>query len=241
MLTFRELQKELGITQRLLTRLIGEGLPFTLEKRSKRFDREAVDQWLVANGYAEVETPERAERAHGQVVQTYQQLAEALAMTGRDPVRQLARWAALPGFPGKPGTQGRRDGYFPVDQIRLWIAARTGETHDAELTELRLERERLRLEREIRDELLAAERLADVDEVARHNARCVANAKAVLEPMADAVVGILPAKAPAAKQWPQVLREVHGAVQRLLDDAYAEIEGLIEGDTDEVEDEHSHS
>jgi DNA-binding transcriptional MerR regulator len=241
MLTFRQLHQELGIPQRLLRQLVDEGLPCEApaEGGGRLFDRATVDRWLIEHGYAEVEGPGAGQCGGGQVVQTLHDLAQALDMKGKDPIRQISRWILEPGFPGRSGSAGRRDGYFPVDQIRLWLAARNGggNSHNEELAELKIERERLRLEREIRDEMLAAGRLADVDEVAQHNARCVANAKAVLEPMADAVVGILPTRAPSAKQWTRVLRQVHGAVQQLLDDAYAEIEGMISGDTDDTSDD----
>jgi hypothetical protein len=236
MLSFRELHREIGISQRMLRKMIAAGLPHETRGRARMFDREQVDQWLLEHGYAEADQPLPADTG-GQVARTYQQLAEALGMKGKDPIRQLSRWVLEPGFPGKPGTPGRGDSYFPVDQIKLWLAARNGETYHTELNELRIERERLRLEREIREEMLAAERLADVDEVARHNSRCVANAKAVLEPLADAVIGVLPGKAPAAKQWPRVLSQIHAIVQQLLDDAYAEIEGMIAGDVDETDDD----
>jgi len=36
---------------------------------------------------------------------------------------------------------------------------------------------------------------------------------------------------------PRVLSQIHGIVQQLLDDAYAEIEGMIAGDVDETEDD----
>jgi hypothetical protein len=182
---------------------------------------------------------EQGETRGETIVHTYQQLADAMGLTGKDPTRQCQRWAVMPGFPGRPATRGKRDGHFPVEKIKTWLAAQgkgPGQGYTSELSELRLQRERLKLEREIREEKLAAEQLADVDDVARHNARCVANAKAVLEPMADAVVGILPTKAPSAKQWTRVLKQVHSAVQRLLDDAYTEIEGMIVGDTDSTED-----
>jgi len=243
MLTFTELRELLGVTKPVLSRLVGEGLPFVLDhRRQKRFERAAVDAWLVEQGYAEVEQPDPPVHAE-RVCLTYADLAEALGMQGRDPVRVIAGWAKMPGFPGRAGSPGRRDAYLPVDSIRRWAASQGAATNgggdqDEELLRLRLERERLKLEREVREELLQAERLADVDEVGRVVSRSVANAKAVLEPLPDMVLSILPATPPDVDEWPRFLRSVHAGVQQLLDDAYTEIaEALREDEAEEDEEE----
>lgn len=227
MLTSNELKSHLGIDERTLRRLLREGLPCAKRKRARVFDLDRVDAWLIDRGYAEQPAVET-------ICQTYAELAIALGMTGKDPTRIIAGWATQPGFPGKPGTQGRRDAHLPVEQIRDWLASRDnalGLAGDDEMRELQRREKRLRLElaeRELQEQL---GRLADVEEVAAFNRKVVADTVSILEPLADEVVSLLPRKIAAS-----VRSEVHRAVMTLLDNARESIARVIEGDTDETED-----
>lgn len=238
MLTFTELAELIGATRPKLSALVREGLPFVKVGSRKMFDRSDADRWLIDHGYAE-ERP-AANEPEERVVTTYAALVEALGLVGKDPVRVVAGWAKRPDFPGRAGSPGRRDAWLPVEQIRRWAAAQGASgvaDQDEELLQLKLERERLRIQREIREELVEQERLADVDEVAAANARAIANARAVLEPMPDAVLNALPTQAPSRKSWAIVRRRVHAEVQQLLDDAFIEIATLIRQEAEDDDDD----
>ena len=169
------------------------------------------------------------------ICRTYAELAQALGMTGSNPTRIISRWATEPDWPGRPATPGKRDGHLPLEKIRQWRAERerSNGRHDSdeELSAARRRLALLKLEREERDALLAAGRLADVDEIAAFNAQCVANAKAILDPIPDVVVRQLPKRTNA-----QTRRQVHADVTAVLDDAYMEIARILAGD-DDVEEE----
>jgi phage terminase Nu1 subunit (DNA packaging protein) len=226
MLNSNELKSQLGIDERTLRKLVREGLPFAKKGRVREYDLDACNAWLVAQGYAEqphVET----------ICQTYAELASELGMSGKDPIRVIAGWASMPGFPGRAGTQGRRDAHLPVDQIRDWLASRDndlGSAVDDEMRELQRQEKRLRLEISQRDLQEQLGRLADVDEVAAFNRKVVADTVSILEPLADEVVSLLPRKIPA-----ETRSEVHRAVTTLIDNALESIARVVEGDTDETD------
>lgn len=221
-----ELQKRLGITPAVLRTLVASGMPVGRCGRVRDFDPLAVDSWLLANGYAEPEPPPEV------VCETYADLAVALGMTCRDPIRVIAGWATQPGFPGTPGTPGKRNARLPVEQIRNWLATRDGGSafaaSDDEMRELDRERRRLQIELEsqrLREQL---NRLADVDEVARFNRQCAADAQAMLRPLADEVVALLPSKTAS-----RIRAAIHKATNQLVDDAFASIARMVRGDVDE--------
>lgn len=228
MLTSNQLKSQLGIDERTLRKLVREGLPFSKRKRARQFDLEQVNAWLLQHGYAEQPAVET-------ICQTYAELARELGMAGKDPTRIIAGWVTQPGFPGRPGTQGRRDAFLPVEQIRDWLSSRDnafGSSGDDEMRELERQKRRLQLElaqRELQEQL---GRLADVDEVAAFNRKVVADTVSILEPLPDEVVSLLPRKVPPATR-----AEVHRAVMMLIDNARESIARVIEGDTDETEDE----
>ena len=58
MLTFTQLREQLGLSQPALTKLIRDGLPHTLDGRTKLFDDQAVARWLLETGRATVEGQE---------------------------------------------------------------------------------------------------------------------------------------------------------------------------------------
>jgi hypothetical protein len=226
-----ELQKRLGITPAVLKSLVDRGLPVDRRGRIRYFDVAAVDAWLLANGFAEPEPPPAPPEL---ICETYADLAVALGMTSRDPNRVIAGWATQPGFPGTPGTPGKRNARLPVEQIRQWLATRESTAElgpkDDELRELDRERRRLQIELESQHLREQLNRLADVDEVARFNRQVAADAQAILRPLADEVVALLPSKTAA-----RIRAAIHKQTNDLLDDAFETIARIVQGDTNAEE------
>ncbi len=226
----RELRSKLGITAAVLKKLVDEGMPRAKKGRVWQYDEAAVDQWLLDHGYAEPERPP------GEVIcETYDDLVVALGMTGKDPKRVIAGWVKVPGFPGTPGTPGKRNARLPVEQIKDWLATRDGggeyAKQDDELRQLDRERRRLQIEfenRKLREQL---DRLADVDEIAQFNRQCAADAQAMLRPLPDEVLALLP-----SRTTPRTRAVIHKKVTELLDDAFEAIARITRGDNDGEED-----
>jgi len=224
-LSFTKLRSHLGINAAQLQSLVKKGLPWEGKSRKKRFNLEAVNTWLVEHGYAE----QIGTTPTGFVCRTYAELARALGMRGKDPVRIIQRWATEPGWPGRPASPGKQDGFLPVSEIQAWLATRQPATGgiegDDEIRELKREIARLDLEAKKQEALVVAGKMADVDEVARICLQHIAAAKAILEPLPERVVQLLPVSMSADAR-----RQVYNEVQTLLDSAYEEIADTIEED-----------
>lgn len=174
----------------------------------------------------------------GGTARTYQDLAARLNMNAADAVRQLKAWTVR-GMPGRPGHSGRRDGAFPVEECRAWIATHTQTAAlDAadEGSTAALRRRLLVLELEIaeREKLEQLARLADVNEIAGFAQLCVHNAKAVLEALPDEVLALLPADTGEAAR-----KSIYAKTEALIDTALEEFARLVEGDTDPTQDEEA--
>lgn len=170
------------------------------------------------------------------VAKTYQDLAARLGMTAADAARQLKAWTAR-GMPGRPGHSGRRDGAFPVEECRAWIATHTqtaalDATDEGNTAAMRKRLLVLDLEIAEREKLEQLGRLADVNEIAGFAQLCVHNAKAVLEAMPDEVLALLP-----ADTGETVRKSIYAKVEALIDTALEEFARLVEGDTDPTEDD----
>lgn len=227
----------LGVRRRDLSRWVKLGMPVIGKTKDRRYDVVEVEAWLIANGHAAVEGEEEKPVATaGKICRTYSELARELGMTCRNPERLICRWVTMPGFPGRAGGPGKPDGYLPVEEIRQWLENRDigtdwgGNGNDDQYRKLDKERRKLLIEVEARKLQEQLGRLADVEEVARFNRQCVANAVAILEPLADDVLLVLP-----IELGPDSRREVHAAVTRLLDNARLAIAEIIEGDKDETD------
>jgi hypothetical protein len=166
------------------------------------------------------------------IAKTWGELARELGMGGKDPERILQRLGTRADFPGKPGRPGKRDGHFPVETIRAWLATVRTSVETVEDDELAAVAKRVKLLELEEKEAAAALRLgklADVDEVGQYCEQVVNNAKAILAALEDEVVAILPASVTA-----KVRTQIHARVQKLRDGALAELQRLCEGDTDET-------
>ena len=166
------------------------------------------------------------------IAKTWSELARELGMSGKDPERILQRLGTRPDFPGKPGRPGKRDGHFPVEDIRAWLATiRTtvDQVDDEEITAVTRRVKLLELEEKEAAAALRLQKLADVDEIGQYCVQLVNNAKAILAALEDEVVGSLPASVPA-----KVRATIHRRVQKIRDAAILELQRLSEGDTDDT-------
>lgn len=199
MLTAQQLLKKLGITKKRLDRWRREGLPSVLEGRKRMFDPAAVAEWIQQSGKGKREHDETKGGAAPAIATTRDEAAHALGVS----VRTLADWLTDPTFPGKPGSPGRQDGYFPLDQIAAWRQAKlggdgrsrsdAGEMNELRARKLKLEIDQLQVEYE-----KACGTILDAEEMAAFLERHVAVVKTVLEQLADKVETRLPASVPAA-------------------------------------------
>lgn len=170
----------------------------------------------------------RKQAAPEQIAKTWAELAKALGMPGRDPERTLKRLGTRDDFPGRPGRPGQRDGHFPVETIRAWLATVRGSVQPAGDDELAAAARRcklLELESRERQRLQEMGELLDVEEVAAWCETVVANSRAVLEGLPDQVLGLLPAAIAAGTRV-----EIHQAAGRVVATALDELRQLIGGD-----------
>lgn len=232
MLTFTELREALGISQPALTKLIQDGLPHSLEGRAKVFDDQAVAQWLVKTGRAVVE----GQGEVGKIARTRRECADHFGVH----LRTVADWLEDPTFPGRSGTRGLRDGYFPLTEIADWMAKRDalrngGPQNDGSELRDQLLAARIRREtvRTARDELSLEEeqgRLTTIDAMLELVTRQINIAKTLLEALPDEAAKCLPetidaaVRAAVVRRWRERIYEA----ERVLSETVA-------GDTDTEE------
>jgi len=226
-LTAKELSAKLGIDARQLGRFVKDGLPHTGRGRKRRFDPGAVAAWLQQTG--------RAQPAPlpSQIATTK---AEAAVLCGVS-LRVMGDWLCDPTFPGKAGSPGRQDGYFPIAEIRAWRSATRGGDHrsDAAATEqiaaarlrrlvLEAERDHFELERDIGN-------ILDFEETARLQERSIATAQTQLDQIVERALARLPGKTPR-----RIRRIVRQSIQEGIRAACDALAEAIAGDRDEAED-----
>jgi hypothetical protein len=227
-LTAAELRTKLGLTPRRLTLLLRRGMPSEGKGKKRRFDPHAVAGWLQAEGLAKQDP--------GSPVAD--QVATTIAETARDlgvAPRTVAQWLTDPTFPGKAGGPGRRDGYFPLGQIRDWQAATHAANGRAAVTDAEmLAARRLKIQIDNDRAQIALEKelgsIADGDEVARFLKRQVATAKALLDETADKVDSRLPGKIP-----PAVRMRIRQAIEEVIAETLNSLAELAVGDQDQAE------
>jgi phage terminase Nu1 subunit (DNA packaging protein) len=227
MLTFGELAAKLGGSRPRLTALVREGLPIVAEGRAKRFDPAAVAAWLQTHGKAVRDAPPPT-GAGERICRTRGEAARLLGVS----LRVFADWQLDPTFPGKSGPPGRREGYFPVERIADWWAARqgaagsaglAGESPRERLLRIRGDQEQIELDKARGDvvAVVAVERLLR---------RTIATTRAVLAPLADELLQDLPADLPA-----EIRDQLRRRAVRRLEDAFANIANLLAEEDDEPE------
>ena len=239
LLTFTQLRERLGVSAPTLTGWVKRGLPFTLEKRSKRFDGGQVRDWLIDHGVAKEESraPDQVGGESPEPEKIATTRGETAAHFGVS-VRTIADWQRDEGFPGRPGSPGRQDGYYPLGKIETWLrdreallgsldsnapSAAGGAGSRNAFWHVKAQRAQLELERELGT-------ILDVEETAAFLERLVATARAMLESLPDKVVALLPPDVPDS-----VRSAVHQSVNQQLDAAYEILEELTRADADDDE------
>lgn len=193
MLTSTQLRDKLKISQARLTRWLKQGLPSVIEGRQKKFDPAAVATWIREQGKAKQEAAAAPMPSH--IATTREEAARALNVS----VRTLADWLKDPTFPGRPGSPGRQDGFFPLAEIAAWKQSRFGGDgrSQADAGELAAKRAR---KLDLQNDLLQVEvekslgSILDAEEMASFLERHIGVAKTILEQLADKVDTRLPAK-----------------------------------------------
>lgn len=226
MLTFTELREQLGITQRALSQMVRDGMPHTLDGRRKVFDERAVAQWLLDTGRAVLEE----EDARPKIARTRRECADHFSVH----LRTVADWLEDPTFPGRSGTRGLRDGYFPLDEIAEWIADRDAvraggprvdvSDHREALLVARTERETIRAQIDRLSLEKESGRLASLDAIAELVTRQIHTAKKLLDGLPDKAARELPPDLPAkvrsaiVRRWREGIYEVEQTLSEMLAD-----------------------
>jgi hypothetical protein len=251
MLTAGELRKKFGFTSERLERLIKQGLPVKGKGAKRRFDAAAVARWMksqAARGAVTTARPpdvaaaekrdaaeppkDAAPAAADLVATTIHAAAEHLGVAPRT----FAGWLTDPSFPGRAGSPGKGDGYFPIAQIRVWHLATHGvtaksKTHDEEAAAAK----RLKALIDCDSAQISFERelgsLLDRGQTERFLRRMITTAKALHEEMADKVDSRLPGSVPA-----DVRKRIRQAVEEVVAEAMNALAEVSMGDQDETED-----
>lgn len=235
MLTANQLCEQLGITTERLKRWVNEGLPYITNGRGKprTFDGEAVAVWLVSNGKAKPAAPEKPAEMPSQVCTTRHAAAQALGVNART----LANWLTDPTFPGKAGSPGRQDGYFPLVEIEAWRQERFGvESKNGEGGELTALRAR-KLQLEIDQMHVSFEKecgtILDAHDVAAWLERHISTAKTILDSMPDKIEAKLPQGI-----TPKIRAKIRAAIEQTIAEACESIAAasMEEDEAEETED-----
>jgi hypothetical protein len=226
MLSAHKLRQKLGLSPGKFGRLLKQGLPCKGKGKKRQFDPAAVAAWLRQHGLIKPQTTAE------QICTTRDEAARILGVS----TRCFAEWLTDPSFPGKAGSPGRGDSYFPIASIRSWMLAsgRGGQRAvptDQELAAARRlkvqidnDRSQVALEKELRS-------IGDTQEWGRFIARQVATAKALIGEAADKVESRLPAKANA-----ELRATIRKAINEVMAETQNAIAELAAGDQDETED-----
>lgn len=222
MLTAAELREDLNIDAATLRRWLKDGLPTKGKGAKQRFDAEAVAKWLLETGNAKPLPAAPAEK----VCTTRADAANEIGVN----LRTLAEWLNDPTFPGKAGSPGRADSYFPIDQIRAWRAAKFGTAGGGndELTQLRAARLRTQVEREQLELARELGSIVDFDDVRNLLENGVATAKSILDQLPEQILANLPGKLDKA-----IKAKIRELIQTKLEQAYDILEGLSREDEED--------
>jgi len=230
MISFTELRHQLGITQPALSRLVAAGLPHANNGKRKEFDAHTVARWLLDTGRAIPADSPDVDGPACAIARTRREVADHFGVN----LRTVAEWIDDTTFPGRSGNRGRRDGYFPLDEIAEWIAVRDSlrrggprvdlSGHDLrdEMLSLKIQRERRRLEQEEGE-------LAPIADMIGLVARQISTAKQILDSLPEKAARALPESLPRktrAAITERIRREIV-AIEELLSEA-------MEGDTDDA-------
>jgi phage terminase Nu1 subunit (DNA packaging protein) len=225
--TGTELCQALGIRRRQLTAWVEDGLPWTGTPRRRSFDPDEVSVWLVAAGHADpVQDP--ALPAEQIVLRTRDEVATHFGVS----TRSVATWIRE-GMPGLPGSPGRREGYFPVEEIEDWLRSRKIMPGESAADPRALEDARVKRVRADIMELELAEKrgqLINSEEAARKWVHAVHEAKAQAEQLPAWLMKRLPEDLPR-----EIRRRIRGGLKRRLNELYRTLELGLLAQADELE------
>lgn len=209
MTSAKELGEELDTDLKVIRRWVKEGLP-TKKKRPLTFDHDEAISWLEANKKIAAVEVER-------ILVTRDDVAKHFNVN----VRTVGHWLKEPDFPGRAGSPGMRDGYFPVDQIQEWRSERGPDYEDSELNQkIKLEKYRkIKLEND-----KEAGRLVERHVVEEWIAESMAILKQVLRQTQNELVGVLPSTL-TKKQRTQCRKQIEASInkaQQSLADGFQE-------------------
>lgn len=161
--------------------------------------------------------------------------AETAAWFGVDE-RTVAKWLTVPDFPGKAGSPGKRNGYFPARAIEAWRDGRAaaGEEDD-DLFGKNFEQAGLTRAKRQMAELDLAERvgqLVDAGEVSSRVTRLVAEAAAVLRQLPAELTAQV-----AELVEPDVLAQMRETAGRRVEQALARLAKAARLEADDAEED----
>lgn len=231
MISFSDLATKLGVTRPTVTGWVRRGLPWHGTQRRKQFEPQEVHDWLVNAGLASSAPAEAAEPAIDDqaIARNRHEVANHFGVSQRT----VSDWMTEPTFPGRPAKPGRRDGYFPLRDIGVWLDAKRGNTPGADRN-ARGPQDRVA---SLRGDLLTLdyqERIGELVEsaaVGRLLVRHINEARAILDPLPDRVLAALPAKTPERTR-----QRIRRQVQRDLHHAYRALAETLKGDQDPTDD-----
>ena len=231
----RELAKALGTSPQRIGSWIRRGMPVVGRNGCYQFDADAVEAWLLAQGFIAPAEPGAADAELTHVVTNRQEVADHMNV-GCD---QVSAWHRDPTFPGRPSSPGRRDGYYNLAEIERWHdryvkprdpAQRDGgdgavRSERARLLALQCEQRELKL-RQARGELIA------VADVIAFQGRMINQMAATIDEIPDRVFGVLP------HDLPDETRDaVRDALAGVTQDLRLQMAEFGEGDADDETDD----
>jgi len=198
-ITTRQLAGMLGTTPQRIGWWIRKGLPYESRNGSYRFAPAKVEAWLLAKGLIK----EAGAELPGTRVATGR--AECAREWGVAE-RTISGWHHRDGFPGRPADPGKKNGYYPLDEIDVWLVrqgihptksvrrAGGGATSDSD-DAVKLERVRLlKVQRKERELRLAQQRgeLIEVATVTAFISRQINQAGPLIDEIPDRALAKLP-------------------------------------------------
>ncbi len=224
-ITTVELASLLDVTPQRVAAWVKQGMPVESRNGRVKFRASAVERWLLARGLI----VERSADAPGTIARTRAEAARAL----RVHCQTITDWAnGYEGFPGRAGTPGKRDGYYPIAEIEAWRKSLEGPQRvGVGMGTLDVERARLLTVQCQERELRLKQRQQQLIEVAVVEAflrRTVAQAGSLLDEVPDRIMASLP-----GEMGENARQAIRSDVAGVIRDVRLLIGELVSGDADE--------
>jgi len=214
MISLAALKKELGVTSRTVQDWIDAGLPHTGKGPRQKFDTGKITDWLLATGRA----------SDSRIVTNISDVANHFGVSART----VSTWIVRDGFPGRSGTPGRQDGYFPLEEIDVWRKRELVSTAQASEINDDLKRERLwKLQLENAE---TESRLIDRDAVEQWVARKCALARQKLMQIEPTILSAIPLETDH-----RVKMTLAADIRRMIDQTLSELGKVYDSDSEAEE------